>query len=46
MLILLFLRINMEVMTPTAITELTLHYFLELEWNFLTRRRLTAFIGA
>ena len=44
MLIVLFFRVNLELVTRTAITELALHYFLELEWNFLSRRRIMAFI--
>ena len=44
MLIVLFFRLNLVVVTRTAITELALHYFLELEWNFLSRRRIMAFI--
>ena len=40
MLIFLFVRLSLEFTTPTVITEITMHYFLELEWNFLSRRRV------
>ena len=39
MLLLLILRVQMEISTPSSITEILLQYFLEFEFNFLNRRR-------
>jgi hypothetical protein len=36
------MRLSLELVTPSATTELTMHYFLELEWNFFSRRRIMA----
>ena len=41
MIIQLLLRLRMELSTPSAITEITFQYLLELEWNFWNRRRIT-----
>ena len=39
MLLLLVLRLQLEISTPSSITEILLQYFLEFEFNFLNRRR-------
>ena len=42
MLIFFTLRVNLEVTTRYAITEIVFHYLLEMEWrNLFTGNRLT-----